>query len=548
MQPVPNIERRPPTPQPPNGWFDRREEAAARGSRQPPGPPPNAKPPPHNVLFSTHRRPGHSQHRRVPPKQQLVYATQRRDGTSVSAAVQALSTGSLNLDEGRRAMQRSTSASSGGLVPPPKAQLLRPRSAGPSATLLRTAPPAPHGTASHQPAPHALRLEMYESFKPRHRVAPAAPALAAAHHAPESRSAFALARSAATPSAQLILGLLERPYGTKQRPAPAASLSVALAASAASLHDGSSEGDEEAAAAVAAAAAAAAAADGGGHFATVLQYAHRPVACKRAMSKEERLYFLRHGVTPPRLHKYEKPLLSRADADAFEASRKELMLGKVWLPLIHTSHSHLPFTPLIHTSPSHLPFTPPLHTSPSHLSFTPPLHTSPLAFTAHPPPSLSFTGAAQAGRRRGASARGASTTFHWPPTGLPLTSHRPPTDRPPTFDQVPWPSSAAEGREATARLLLDPIAAAAMRERLARALHRVRLASLDVVEALNEWRRRLRSREGYYASLPAEEISCFHEGKDYIITMETDLSFLPAPSSGEPRPLEPSTAFHQASP
>mgnify|MGYP000973805524 CR=1 FL=1 len=336
-------------------------------------------------LFSTHMP---TAYRRAPPKT-AVYASQAedKDGLTVTTfahfdtflklrtptnasygelvhVVRPTLAGSSSSRDISRRPQSAGSGSSG--FRPQSAGSGRTRSTGsqPAASTGRAAVSSTSTSRAAQPLSHVL---VYTPAPPgsmpaksRHRSAPdhahshthshvpnAATSLGG-RFAPESHQASAtvLAATAATPSARLIMAVLEKPIGSlKRRGMPAhgmhansstASLSAeatrtAPAASAyftPNVANGTvvpTPGDGAKAASTAALTAALDPdAGGGSRFATVFHSADRfPIACKRAMSREEQLYFLRHGVTPPRtLSRPELPAPQGGDAAAFYESKQ----------------------------------------------------------------------------------------------------------------------------------------------------------------------------------------------------------------------------------
>ena len=325
-------------------------------------------------LFSTHMP---TAYRRTPPKT-VVYASQAEDGLTVTTAahfdtflklrtptnasygelvhvVRPTLAGSSSSRDISRRPQSAGSGSSG--FRPQSAGSGRTRSIGPepaartgraavsSTPTSRAALPLSH-VLIYTPAPPGSMPVKSRHGAPGHVHAPnAAPSLFG-RFAPESHQASAtvLAATAATPSARLIMAVLEKPIGPlKRRGMPAhgmhANSSTASLSSEAMLTPTAPTASAYFTPNVAngtvvpipgdgAKAASAAALDpdarGGSRFATVFHSADRfPIAYKRAMSREEQLYFLRHGVTPPRtLSRAELPAPQGGDAAAFFESKQ----------------------------------------------------------------------------------------------------------------------------------------------------------------------------------------------------------------------------------
>ena len=104
-------------------------------------------------------------------------------------------------------------------------------------------------------------------------------------------------------------------------------------------------------------------------------------------------------------------------------------------------------------------------------------------------------------------------------------------------DVLPHPADPHSAHQMS-EALLHPELLALTRQRLARALHTLRVASAAVVDGIARWRREMRLRAKYYATLPLHELKFLYRGADYSVTMLSDMAFLPAPVKLDPLLLD----------
>ena len=103
---------------------------------------------------------------------------------------------------------------------------------------------------------------------------------------------------------------------------------------------------------------------------------------------------------------------------------------------------------------------------------------------------------------------------------------------------LPVPQSEKEAARLSRQLLANPHALDARRVAFFTRLGELRTRGVELVSAIDAWRRALRASSAHFSSLPDEELPFWHAGAAYPATILSDLWFVPAPVAADPFLLE----------
>ena len=104
---------------------------------------------------------------------------------------------------------------------------------------------------------------------------------------------------------------------------------------------------------------------------------------------------------------------------------------------------------------------------------------------------------------------------------------------------LPLPSSESEAEQMAESMLADEATLARVRARLLSLLAQLRDVGMRMVEAIAEWRTKLRVSSSHWRRLPDDEVLYWHKGETpYPRKMAADLAFFPAPVAADPLLLD----------